>query len=75
MELFQKLQYVLLNNSGKIVMVGGDGGSRGHNRLIVGGMYTVINGCTSLCWRNLALCQTPAGRMHGHGTGPRKGYC
>ena len=72
MVLFQKLPYVLLNNSGKIVMVGGDGGSRRHDRLIIGGMCTE---CTSLCWRNLAQCQTPAGRMHGHGAGPRKGYC
>ena len=43
--------------------------------VILGGMCTAYIGRTSLYWRNLAQCQTPAGRMHGHGTGPRKGYC
>ena len=73
--LFQRLRYVVLNI-----------GHAGYGRwvLIVDledaiDYYLVVyvlllTGCTSLCWRNRALCQTPAGRMHGHGTGLRKGH-
>ena len=34
-----------------------------------------LDGHTSLCWRNPVQCQTPAERIHGCGTGPRKGCC